>query len=590
MCGIAGMFGEGPSGAIMAAPLRAALNAMYHRGPDGEGLYTDPTFPAALAHKRLSIVDLSDAGLQPMWDHSGTRAIVFNGEVYNYIELRQQLADYPFRSQTDSEVILAAYERWGEACLDRFTGMFAFLLWDRTTGTMLAARDRFGVKPLYYHHSPAGGLLIASEIKALHAAGVPAHPDDATWAGYLASGIHEYGETTFWAGVRSLPPGHLLRWNASQPRTFAVRCWYDLAEQSGADFDQRSEEIVREEYLALLESTVKLRFRSDVPVGINLSGGLDSSLLLGLVQRVHGQDNQALAFTFTTGDENYDELPWVEQMISRTKHPLIECRLRPDEVPALADSVAAHQDEPFGGLPTLAYAALFEKARQHGVIVLLDGQGLDEQWGGYDYYIDALAGRPPALVQSSSDSALRPHCLRREFLELAPRWEAPQPFPDPLRNAQYRDARFTKIPRALRYNDRVSMRASTELREPFLDHRLFELALRQPVDRKIKGGVRKTLLRRIAADLIPASLSEAPKRALQTPQREWLRGPLRDWASGMIEEALQAYGGYWLDAESTRQAWRRYLAGESQNSYYVWQWISMGQLATRPQRRHKVLA
>lgn len=588
MCGIAGMFGEGASGTAMAAPLRAALDAMRHRGPDGEGLYADPDFAAALAHKRLSIVDLSDAGLQPMWDHTGTKAIVFNGEIYNYIELRRQMADYPFRSQTDSEVILAAYERWGEACLDRFTGMFAFLLWDRAAGTLLAARDRFGVKPLYYHERPEGGLLIASEIKALHAAGVPAHPDQATWAGFLGSGLHEYGETTFWEGVRSLPAGHLLRWSAQEPRTFAIRRWYDLAERSGIDFDRRPEEIIREEYLALLEATIKLRFRSDVPVGINLSGGLDSSLLLGLVQRVHGEDNQALAFTFTTGDENYDELPWVEQMIARTKHPLVECRLRPEDVPALADSVAAHQDEPFGGLPTLAYAALFEKAREKGVVVLLDGQGLDEQWGGYDYYTDALAGKPPALVQGSSDSALRPHCLHREFLELAPRWEAPKPFPDALRNAQYRDARFTKIPRALRYNDRISMRASTELREPFLDHQLFELALRQPANRKIEGGVRKRLLRQIAADLIPAGVSEAPKRALQTPQREWLRGPLRDWAQDLIEAALDAYGNRWLDVDGTRETWRRYLAGESQNSYYVWQWIGLGQLAGKLGTRHRV--
>lgn len=590
MCGIAGMFGPGISGAAMTAPLRAALDSMRHRGPDGEGLYFDPDFPAAIAHKRLSIVDLSDAGLQPMWDHTGTRAIVFNGEIYNYIELRQQMADYPFRSQTDSEVILAAFERWGESCLDRFTGMFAFLLWDRSTGTMLAVRDRFGVKPLYYHQRPDGALLLASEIKALHAAGVPVHPDSATWAGFLAAGLHEYGETTFWEGVRSLPSGHLMRWNANDPGTFVIRRWYDLAEHSGIDFDQRPEQIVCDEYLALLETSVNLRFRSDVPVGINLSGGLDSSLLLGLVQKVHGSDNQAMAFTFTTGDDNYDELPWVEQMTAHTKHPLVECRLRPEDVPALAQSVAAHQDEPFGGLPTLAYAALFEKARQKGVIVLLDGQGLDEQWGGYDYYADALAGKPPALVQGSTDSALRPHCLRREFLEQAPRWDAPKPFPDALRNAQYRDALFTKIPRALRYNDRVSMRASTELREPFLDHHLFELALRQPAGRKIEGGVRKRLLRRIAANLIPARVSEAPKRPLQTPQREWLRGPLRNWANGLIEQALDAYGSDWLDAENTRETWRRYLAGESQNSYYVWQWISLGQLATRTQGRHKVPA
>jgi len=582
MCGIAGSFG-GPQGGSQAA-VRAMMDAISHRGPDGEGLYADPDRPAAFGQKRLSILDLSAAGRNPMWDHTGNRSVVFNGEIYNYLELRQELAGYPFRSQTDTEVILAAYERWGEACLDRFTGMFAFLLWDRSEGRLFAARDRFGVKPLYYHLHPDGTLLLASEIKALHAAQVPARPDAGAWATYLKRGLHENTEGTFWEEVQTLPPGHLLRWRdtgQSGKAAVSISRWYDVAERSGTEFDSRPEEAVEEEYLSLLETSVRLRFRSDVPVGINLSGGLDSSLLLGLVQKVRGEDSETMAFTFTTGDPAYDELPWVEQMVRHTKHPLTECRLRPEEVPALAASVAAHQDEPFGGLPTLAYAALFQKARETGVIVLLDGQGLDEQWGGYDYYVDALEGRSAGLVQGLTDRPVRPECLRGDFLEMAKPWDAPRPFPDALRNAQYRDARYTKIPRALRFNDRVSMRASTELREPFLDHSLFELALRQPADRKIAGGTRKRLLRRIASRLLPAGVVEAPKRPLQTPQREWLRGPLRAWADERIEDALERFGGSWLDAEKTRSVWREYQAGAGENSFYVWQWIGLGQLAAR---------
>jgi asparagine synthase (glutamine-hydrolysing) len=361
---------------------------------------------------------------------------------------------------------------------------------------------------------------------------------------------------------------------------------------------------VQEEYTALLRDSVRLRFRADVPVGINLSGGLDSSTLLGLVQAVQGPESEVKAFTFVTGDPEYDELPWVRQMLEHTRHPSVVCRLDPSDVPALAESVQAYQDEPFGGLPTLAYARLFEEARAQGVIVLLDGQGLDEQWGGYDYYTAALAprstqhsgyppqrvarrlrvpaaagGSQPQFVQGVTDSPVRPDCLTPDFRSLARPFSPPMPFGDALRNLQYRDAMHTKIPRALRFNDRVSMRASTELREPFLDHRLFELALCQPQGRKIVGSTSKWLLRRIARGLMPSKITEAQKRPLQTPQREWLRGPLNGWASDLIEEVLSAYGGEWFDKDMVRTTWGSYREGLGNNSFYVWQWLSLQLLA-----------
>lgn len=572
MCGIAGIFGHGwePS------QLDAMVASQRHRGPDADGVYLDPSGAAGLGHNRLSIIDLSEAGRQPMSSRDGRLWIVFNGEVYNYLELRAELADYPYYSQTDSEVILAAYERWGEACLERLVGMFAFLIWDEREQRLFAARDRFGVKPLYYHQGRGGELFVASEIKALHAAGVPAARSASAWATYLAHGLYDHSEETFWEGVRSLPAGHALSWKGGRSST---RRWYDLTERVGQEFDERPAEVVREEYLSLLEESVRLRFRSDVPVGINLSGGLDSSTLLGLVQAVQGADSEVRAFTFVTGDADYDELPWVEQMLARTRHPLVICPLTPEDVPGLAASVQAHQDEPFGGLPTLAYARLFESARAEGVVVLLDGQGMDEQWAGYDYYERALNGGQAGVVQGTRESPVRPEDLEREFRALAAPFEPPKPFPDALRNLQLRDALHTKIPRALRFNDRVSMRSSTELREPFLDHRLFELALRQPPERKIAGGTRKKTLREVAGRLLPSGIVEAPKRPLQTPQREWLRGPLRGWAGECIADALAAYGGIWLDTAKVRAAWQDYCDGASDNSFYVWQWISLGATA-----------
>jgi asparagine synthase (glutamine-hydrolysing) len=456
--------------------------------------------------------------------------------------------------------------------------MFAFLLWDARQKVLFAARDRFGVKPLNYHRRPDGTLLAASEIKALHAAGVPAEPDCVTWATYLAYGLCDHSDRTFWDGIRSLPPGHSLTWKAGRVQ---IRCWYDLPDHVGPEWDERPDAEVREEYLALLKDSVRLRFRSDVPVGINLSGGLDSSTLLGLVQAVQGPENGVKAFTFTTGDPQYDELPWVRRMLERTRHPSIVCALAPQDVPLLAESVQRHQDEPFGGLPTLAYAKLFERARAEGVIVLLDGHGMDEQWAGYDYYRSALEGGEAETVQGVTQSPVRAECLIPEFRAQARPLASPGPFPDRLRNLQYRDTRFTKIPRGLRFNDRVSMRSSTELREPFLDHRLFELAFRQPAERRLRGSTHKWFLRRLTEDLLPQGIVEAPKRPLQTPQREWLRGPLRDWATEQIETAIDVYGGTWLESSAVRDGWCQYTERGGDNSFFVWQWISLALTANQ---------
>ena len=567
MCGISALIGSGWS----ASQLEAMVRSQRHRGPDMEGCYFAPRGSAALALNRLSILDLSSAGQQPMTDPETGLTVVLNGEIYNFLELRQQLHDYPYRSHTDTEVVLAAYRQWGEACVDHFIGMFAVLVWDERQQRLFAARDRFGVKPLHYVVN-GRTLLIASEIEALFAAGVPRRMNAAAWSTYLTGGLHDHSAQTFWENIISVPAGHSLTWNNGQ---ISIKRWYDLAEQAGPEFDQRPCEAVQEEYLALLKDSIKLRFRSDVPVGINLSGGLDSSILLALVQAVHGCDSNIEAFTYVTGDPRYDELPWVKMMLTGTQHPSVVYHLEPQEVPSLAASVQKHQSEPFGGLPTLAYARLFERAASNGVTVVMDGQGMDEQWAGYDYYATPENGAK-SPVQGTTQRSTRPECLLPDFAALTQPFSPPRPFPDELRNRQYRDARFTKIPRALRFNDRISMRASVELREPFLDHRLFELALKQPRERKIENGVQKKLLRVMARQLISSNLVEAPKRPVQTPQREWLRGVLKPWADECIETALHQHGNSWLDSNSVREQWRDYCEGRNDNSFYVWQWISLG--------------
>ena len=571
MCGIAAVCGPGST----EQALHAMVAAQRHRGPDDEGIHMDPAGALGLGHTRLSIIDLSSAGHQPMASADGTLWIAFNGELYNYLELRAELDDYPFRSRTDTEVVLAAWQRWGERCLDRFVGMFAFAIWDASSRELVAVRDRFGVKPLYLRRTRDGGLL-ASELQALHAAGVPRRPDETTWATYLASGLYDHTPRTFWEGVEQVAPGGLVRWSPSDGWRDAT--WYDPAEAVLArGVDERGATEVADEALALLQESVRLRFRSDVPVGICLSGGLDSSLLLALVTELRGPDSDVGTFTFYCGDPEYDETPWVEKMLGHTHYPWHRARLDAADVPALAARMQFHQGEPFGGMPTLGMGRVHETAHEHGVTVLLDGNGLDEGWAGYDYYQRAAevdASRGP--VQGSKSSAVGSGCLVPGFGGLAEPFEAPTPFGDPLRDLQLRDLRCAKIPRATRFSDRAAMMWSREGREPFLDHRLIELGLRQPAEHKLRNGSGKWLMRQVAKDLVPADLSFAPKRPVQTPQREWLRGPLASWADGQIERALAGWGRDWLDGAEVRKAWRHYREVGADNSFPVWQWVNLG--------------
>ncbi len=560
-----------------------ALNSMAYRGPDDQGMWEDPSGRCRMGHLRLSILDLSDGGRQPMTDRSGRYHIVFNGEIYNYIELRKKLGiEARCKTMTDTEVLLAAYMHWGSACLDHLIGMFAFVIWDSKHQYLFAARDRFGVKPLYYHQDSDGTLLIASEIKAIHEAGVPRTPNLMTWATYLGYGVYDHGKNTFWDEIVSLSPGHFMEW-LPLGKKIVLKQWYDIAKtvlELGQD--TRDQVAVGNQLMELLEESVCLRFRSDVPVGVCLSGGLDSSLLLGLLLHIHGKDLDIKTFTFICGDEKYDEKPWVEQMLKGTQLKSFFCLLTAQEVPTLAKKIQDSQDEPFGGLPTLGMAKVHQQAKNEGVTVLLDGNGMDEGWAGYDYYqFPGRVNTATGPVQGARSKAVRPDCLRPEFLALSSEFRAPAPFKDALLDLQYRDICYMKIPRAMRFADRVSMMFSRELREPFLDHRILELGLRQPVHHKIVKGQGKWLPRMVANKLLRKGVREAPKRPVQTPQREWLKGPLSSWAEQCIETGLSGWGKDWLKPNAVKSAWREYKRGGWDNSFPIWQWLNLGLMVNR---------
>lgn len=563
MCGIAGIAGSVNNGETLMGRM---LESMKHRGPDYRGVWTDSNI--VLGHNRLSIIDLSEQANQPMHSIDGRYTLVYNGEIYNYKELKDDLKKvYPFKTQSDSEVLLYAYIYWGTDCLNHLNGMFSFAIWDNQEKKLFAARDRFGVKPFFYSvHND--NLIFASEIKGLFAYGIEKVPDEETWLRYLKYGTYGLYGKSFWKEIKELKAGHFLEYEKGKLK---IRRWYDFIGNVGKVHKYDNYDSLAADYVELLKDAVSLRFRSDVPVGFNLSGGLDSSILLAMVHHLFPEDPHISAFTFYSDDERYDELPWVQSMIDNTNKPLVKCLLTPEDVAENIKLFCHHQDEPYGGLPTIAYSNIFREARKRGIIVLLDGQGMDEAWAGYDYYNK----QGEIYVQGTNQSPTRPNTLKKGLRESVNGLSYEKVFNDDLLDKQYRDIVYTKFPRLLRFSDRFSMMHSTELREPFLDHRLVEFAFAQNREMKIRNGEHKWALRRIASEYLPDNVVFAPKRALQTPQREWMSNGLRP----LVEESLTMLcDNPWFEADQLKKEWSDYLDGKSDNSFYVWQWINTKQL------------
>lgn len=572
MCGISGIINYSEAKSL----IQKMTDSQAHRGPDATGIYNDEL--NALGHNRLSIIDLSEQGNQPLYSADKRYIIVFNGEVYNYTELKVKLkAHYHFVTQTDTEVVLAAWLTWGSKCLNEFIGMFAFAIWDTKEQKLFAARDRFGVKP--FHYSVINNtLLFASEIKAIHATGlVKQEANEAIWATYFCNVLYDFNEQTFWNNIYKLPAGHQLIWENNK---LTITNWYNLTER--LKLDTRKQEDVEAELLYLLEDAVRLRFRADVPVGVCLSGGLDSSLLLALIQKVKGKDFPIHAFTFYTGDEKYDELPWVQQMTKNSAVIHHACKLTVNEIPSLAQKISNHMDEPFGGIPTLGMSKVFEKSAELGVKVLLDGNGMDEGWGGYDYYQKAnTVDFSKGPVQGSSKVLSLENCLTDWFKNKTIQAPKAQYHSDPVINLQLRDLLMSKIPRSMRFADRNSMAYSIELREPFLDHRIIELGLNQPLEHKIQNGTGKYLVRKIAQQLIPTQVGEAPKRAVQTPQREWLANELSKWTKTLIDKTAN---NTWFTPNSLLDEFETYQKEMPDNSFYIWQMMNAALLLNRAEQ------
>ena len=568
MCGINGIFDPKSSYSFLEDILK--MNAsLKHRGPDNQDTYIDND--TALGHTRLSIIDLSADGNQPM--QIGNTIMVFNGEIYNYIELRDELRSkgIQFKTQCDTEVLLQAYKYWGKECLSKLYGMFAFAIWDKESKQLFCARDRFGIKPFYYKNV-GSRFIFSSEIKSILSATKDATPNNGIIKRYLLQGDYGSPCETFFDGIYALNPGCWMNVNKNGK---AVNFPYWRLEAKADKFKEGDEEEAMGQYLELMSDSIKLRLRSDVRIGLNVSGGLDSSALLGAIDYYYKHQTKFNVYTYTCGDERYDEVPYVKQLLNGTEHTWKQCLLTEPEFYNSLKEMQWYFDEPFGGLPTLAYSHIFKQAREDGVIVLLAGEGMDEQWGGYDYYLDALKGKSLdkiSVIQNTSNPTM--NVLSQDFLKGYEDVRYAEPFNNPIDNLKYRDFTYTKIPRSLRFLDRISMASSTEVRVPFLDHRLVELSFRMPDNFLIRNNTRKYLLRKLVKDMLPANVVECNKRPMQTPHREWLKNASNGWVGDIIKSSSFAERGI-FDMKKVNILYNRYVNGDFDNAFFLWQWINL---------------
>lgn len=550
MCGIAGIINT--KGAAVAPELIGRMtDAVSHRGPDGRGIYMHENI--ALGHRRLSIIDLSDLASQPMI-YADRYVMVFNGEIYNYIELRNELEShgYRFKSRGDAEVLLASYDCWGKECVNRFNGMWAFAIFDKKTKKLFCSRDRFGVKPFYYAVD-SDGFLFGSEIRQLLIAGVTPSVNYRVLADYLVLGFEEHLDETFFANVRKLLPGHSLLFDVVTGQLKIDR-YYQIhlrTEITKMEFPEATELLKRE-----LNSSVSFRLRSDVKVGTCLSGGLDSSIIASLAALSYTSPDPFTAITAGSLDQSNDERRFASRMVDKYH---MDHRLT---VPGVEDfketvsEVISAQEEPFGSPSIVMQFFVMKTAKEASCPVLLDGQGGDELFLGYPRYYPAWLSslpwydKPGGWFSSSRNSGLslarnlmnsmyfqnadlrirtrlkKCSFLKQSFTGLISRdivTKISESYSD-ISTLQQLEISKTQLPHLLRYEDRNSMHFSIETRLPFLDYNVVETALSIRNEYKIRHGYTKYILRKSMESLLPADIAwRKNKIGFEAPSEIWMR-------------------------------------------------------------------
>lgn len=622
MCGIAGIAGSGDR-----STLERMIGVLEHRGPDDEGVAWFEGHDLGLAHRRLSILDLSPAGHQPMQNAAGHRWITYNGEIFNFVELRTQLAakGHRFRSGTDTEVILAAFDEWGRDCVRRFNGMFAFAIYDTLSRELFIARDHLGIKPLYYVER-GGMLAFASEAKALfEIEGIERRPDrDAVLSTLMLIWVPE--PKTGFEGVMKLEAGHYATWRDGVLRTAQ---YWDVP--VGERHAERSEEEYLEELRTILEHSVRRQMISDVPIGALLSGGLDSSLIVALMRRVSGGDVDTYTIAFTEEDKRMEAMPddaHYARVVARhvgTRHS--EIVVHPD-INELLPRILWHLDDPIADGAAINTYLISRGAREAGTTVLLSGMGADEIFGGYRKHLATLLiskyhSMPramrrgliepfvAALPVAIGGRGLRPVRWAKKFLRSAalPPMEAfvrgfayysaeelaeilVEPFDPrdidelyPMRRYREYAERVRDLPLVdrmtyldtklflpglnLAYTDKASMAASVETRPPLLDLEMVEFAARLPARYKINGRVQKYLLKKAAEAYLPQEIIYRPKAAFGTPIRAWMKQGLAQSMRTRLGDPDAPIAAI-IDRTHALKLLDRHQSGREDNAHALW--------------------
>jgi asparagine synthase (glutamine-hydrolysing) len=610
MCGIAGRFNYDPLRPVARDVLEAMTDAVAHRGPDAAGYHLAPGI--GLGHRRLSIIDLS-TGDQPLTNEDGTIWTVFNGEIYNFAEVRAELAahGHRFRTGSDTEVIVHGYEQWGEGCVERFRGMFAFAVWDGPARRLLLARDRLGVKPLYYAEIPGRGLVFGSELKSLlEDPDVPRDWRPDAIDAYLTL-LYVPAPATIYKGIHKLEPGHVLIADKGSVR---ISRYWDL--RFTGDGDAGREEDYLAQLDALLSESVALRQIADVPLGAFLSGGIDSSAVCAYMVETSSRPPVTISVGFDHAQ--YDELAHAKRVAAHLGCEFHPRTVTPDIV-SLLPKLAWHFDEPFAdssAVPTYYVS----KAARELVTVALSGDGGDELWAGYgrhrvEYWeqrarkalgsataaAGALGRALPLSVKGAR--ALRhlgadpdhAYALKHAYgmfepdaktrlysSDFAASVAGADPFAvfrdayrrcrslDPVDRGLYTDVHTYMVDDILTKVDRMSMAVSLEAREPLLDHRLLEFAATVPMSLKIRNGRGKYLLRRALEKKIPREILERGKQGFAAPIAEWLRGPLAPMAQELLADGRLRDRGVFNDREVAR-LWTEHRDGRADHCHRLWQ-------------------
>ena len=624
MCGIAGIvdFRE-PIDADVLATMRDTL---AHRGPDSAGIWlrhrslSGPQ--VGLAHRRLAIVDCSPAGHQPMLDPSGQLVVSFNGEIYNYRELAAELTGrgHTFRTESDTEVLLAAYAEWGEVCVERFNGMWAFAIWDARRRRLFASRDRLGKKPFFYHWN-GHQFIFGSEIKALLAhPAVACRTDDAALARYCATFALPAAGGSMFAGIAQLSAAHSL--SLDDQAQLTLRRYWQLDPSREVRFRTDAEYVER--FRELFDDAVRLRLRADVSVGSSLSGGLDSSLIVGTIaaQRRASQAGGAQRTFSARFPERptFDEGHFIDQVVAHTGVSAATTIPRGDDLLANVRRLHLHQEEPFLSSSIFAQWQVMSLARSEETLVLLDGQGSDELLAGYAPHVAfhladlirgghwlqawreqrAISARQHACREHIADAEQRTQLLSWSFLfekllkrgrETISRRLHPQQLAMPSESSAatthrggnrlwrrlFDDLTSRSIPLLLRYVDRNSMAFGVEVRNPFLDYRLVEFAMGLPNEQKLRDGWSKYVLREAGRGVLPEGVrTRTDKVAFITPEDEWLRGPLRDWGrEALFSPRMRSLPGF--PAAKVERLWQQHQSGSHNLRQHLWPWLSLAE-------------